>query len=117
MDQITRDALESSIKHWQENVAVTSFGQATIGPHDCALCNLFNVYEDKLEERNCIGCPVRKATGQRYCCGSPFEKVCSAHRAFQGDDANLQEFRDAAQAELDFLISLRPAEASPSTPS
>lgn len=116
MDQMTRDALEASIKHWQEIAEVSTPDQVKIGPYDCALCQMFNIYDDEFDEENCIDCPVNHSTGKRYCNGSPFEKVWQTSQSWIAGKTTVEDFRVAAKAELDFLISLRPTDAALSTP-
>lgn len=116
MDQITSDALEASIKHWQELTEVTAYNQVNIGPDDCALCQLFNIHDDMDEDQNCIGCPVRDVTGKRYCYGSPYLRVYNAKTSWWEGKSEIEDFVAAAKEERDFLISLRPVGASLSTP-
>lgn len=111
MDKRTADALEASIKHWEENVAAeTRYGTST-GPSECALCRLF------WEKTKCDGCPVFARTGHVDCDSSPYVEADSARRAWnaarpESEAAMKARWRTAAKAELDFLISLR----EPATP-
>ncbi|MDH1268948.1 hypothetical protein N5C81_15085 [Rhizobium pusense] len=116
MEQITREALEASIKHWQEITEVTAYNQVHIGPEDCALCQLFNIHDDDNEDQNCIGCPVRDATGKRYCGDSPYLRANNAKISWWEGKSKLEDFIAAAKDELDFLISLRPVEDSLTEP-
>ena len=96
-------ALAKSIQHWTENVNVTRWENASIGPINCALCDLyFHHY--------CIGCPVKKSTGHKICYGTPYEAVeplWIRHR--DGFRSSLKDFRAAALEELNFLKALWPA--------
>lgn len=102
MDPMTREALEASIKHWEENVAAKTVHDVLIGARACALCVRFL-------SQGCIGCPVFKTTGQVACRETPYD---AAHQAFERwrirRPAAELKFRQAAQAELDFLRSLLP---------
>ncbi|NTA27451.1 hypothetical protein [Allorhizobium ampelinum] len=100
MDTKTREALEASIRHWEENVAAETVDEIKLGSNFCALCWVFG-------NRGCNGCPVSERTLCRGCIGSPY------HRAIDGKcewsfSGNKQNWLKAAQDELDFLISLRP---------
>ena len=103
MDTKKREALEASIKHWQENVAAVTPDDASTNGEDCALCDLFFEYD-------CIGCPVRERTGEEDCLDSPYHLANNAYGEwyFHNDEDSKAAWRKAAQAELDFLISLRP---------
>lgn len=108
MDERTREALEASIKHWEHNAKVKRFDDIKIGPKDCALCGLFNRPETPFID-TCIGCPVYESTLQHACAGSPYDNVDMALLGWErGRKGAALAFRQAAQAELDFLISLRP---------
>lgn len=106
MDKRTREALEASIKHWQDNVAAETHLDADTGWRSCDLCLLFY-------NSDCEGCPVHRKTGKDACKGSPYGKASDAlYRWELGPDIAERKsaFRAAAQKELDFLISLRPVE-------
>ncbi|ANV26850.1 hypothetical protein [Agrobacterium pusense] len=116
MEQITREALEASIRHWQEITEVTAYNQVNIGPDDCALCQLFNIHDEDNEDQNCIGCPVRDATGKRYCKDSPYLRVNNIKISWWEGKSKLEDFIAAAKDELDFLISLRSTDSSLPSP-
>lgn len=99
----TEQALELSIAHWIRLAA----GQRHPGEYpnsdNCALCQEFLA-------KDCEGCPVAERTGAMLCIRSPYEDAASAANRYGYDSP---EFKAAAQAELDFLISLRkPGEQS-----
>lgn len=107
MDKRTRAALEESIQHWQENVNARTPDDAALGPSECALCREFN------DTHCCVGCPVSAATDMDYCHGTPYSAADRAHDewlTFPQDNVRAEKFREAAKAELAFLISLRPTE-------
>jgi hypothetical protein len=114
MDARTAEALEKSILHWQENVNAKSFDAISIGGDSCALCTMFRKPEpgqrQTREQEMCIGCPVAEWTGLDSCFGTPYESAGHEWQRLDSlDDSNadLTIFRAAAQAELDFLVSLR----------
>ncbi len=88
-------ALEASIKHWEENTQVTDLADARLGTNHCALCKMFY-------NQGCRGCPVKERTHMRYCTGSPYQEAEDA-----ADDDRFEDFIAAAEAELEFLKSLR----------
>lgn len=108
MDKRTLKALKGSIKHWQENVDAETPDDATTDGFACDLCDEFHDKYDDLPE--CAGCPVYKKTGQTGCTGTPYFPAHHALRdwRFKGTSSHKQAWRKAAQAELDFLISLLP---------
>lgn len=119
MDKRTSDALEASIKHWQENVAAEKPSDVSLKGSDCALCRMF-FNSERVD--SCSGCPVRIRTGRSSCGSTPYESACYARDEWaesinsdwgngvritkEIDDAR-EVWRTAARAELDFLKSLR----------
>ena len=91
------EALEGSIRKWQGIVAGTEVDK---GAQNCALCQMF-----LLRRKSCKGCPVSAATGHSGCRQTPYD-------AFQDFDCECEDHDPdlikAAQAEVDFLIGLRP---------
>ena len=109
MNKATRNALQKSIKHWEENLAKAEAETLTkndIGSHNCALCARFNTTEvckrttpkGKVER-----CPVAVATGQANCDGSPWEDIRTT--VFYGFKQNIINH---TKRELEFLESLLP---------
>lgn len=93
MDERTAQALEESIKHWEENVERAERNEGLLlGPDDCALCGLF-------WKKDCVGCPVSERTGKLSCDGSPYYDVSTAMTNVARVSACLDE--------LNFLKSLR----------
>lgn len=93
MDEQTAQALEKSIKHWEENVErAEEDDELVTGQKDCALCGLF-------WNKDCIGCPVSARTGRQDCCNTPYIDVCKAETQ--------KERISACTDELNFLRSLR----------
>lgn len=112
MDKLTSDALEASIKHWEENVAAKAPEDAKIFSDSCALCAIYN---NIAIDKGCIGCPVEAVTRRPECGGSPWGRAFRAKIVWyhsQRSEAAKSDWRIAAQAELDFLISLREPQSS-----
>ena len=103
MNSETREALEGSIKKWQGIVDGTVLNA---GSTNCPLCVMF------LNMNDCSGCPVYEKTGKNSCHGSPYHRFVDHSASYPGEDdkgfdAWQTESTRLAQAELDFLISLR----------
>lgn len=100
MDEKTLAALRGSIEKWR---GVAAGNIEDRGWRNCPLCKKFRVVAtDGLSV--CDGCPVSERTGQDGCHGSPY---------WAFDDTPYyprREYKRAARAELDFLISLLPTE-------
>jgi len=99
MDSETLKALQGAIKKWQRIVAGTGEDRGVV---NCPLCQMFVVPHVDLnghpiDDLVCVGCPVMKKTGKRYCEGSPYPE-------YRLVDKNTEN----AQKELDFLRSLLP---------
>jgi len=110
--QTKAEALEASILHWQENVKAETPDDVRMSDKDCALCAIFY----KLE---CSGCPVAEAVGHISCRKTPYLAAYNAYEAWKHTNpsscantwlAARDEFHRRAQAEVDFLISLRETE-------
>lgn len=110
--QTKAEALEASILLWQENVKAERSCDVLIGEKDCALCAEFYSLE-------CEGCPVYLRTGEGFCVGSPYGAAYTAWISWKYTNpsscantwrAARDEFHRRAQAEVDFLISLRETE-------
>jgi hypothetical protein len=109
MDDRTLAALDASILHWEQNAAAKKPGDASCGPDDCALCDVFN--DGSFE--TCRGCPVFERTGEALCADTPYVKAHNAYKnwVWASRDEESQrgdEFRVAAREEAEFLRSLRP---------
>lgn len=106
MNAKTLKALRGSIAKWRAIVDGTGTDE---GPDNCPLCLIFRYDE-------CIDCPVAMKTGKDSCEGSPYVDLWigtfpSFHwREYRADTS---EREAAAQAELDFLISLLPPGEAP----
>ena len=102
------EALEKSIKHWEEN---KDGEDPTFGVNNCALCKIFYA-------ECCRVCPVRGKTQCVGCEGSPYAEALDAWENVEdlrrGGGENhkdyysaLYVYREACQREIDFLKSLR----------
>lgn len=106
MDNETLIALKASIKHWEKNVAAKRRIDASTVAKACALCCMFEI-----SDGSCAGCPVRNVSGQGGCNGTPFWDASDAYDAWSRGLGTRDEWRKAAQAELDFLKSLLPVKS------
>jgi len=108
----TKDALEKSIKHWEQNLKFAKLGdydKITTSDTFCELCSWF--FSDY-----CVGCPIRNHSGKTSCKGTPYESVtlflfdCFKYRYIEDKISciGLHVLLIASiQLEVDFLKSLR----------
>ncbi len=80
MDPKTEEALDASIKHWEEICSVSPFGNVQLGNAACALCQMFN---HKPLVQSCLGCPVFEASGRSVCGNTPYANAFDAYRNWQ----------------------------------
>lgn len=113
MDARTLEALIAEIALWEENRNAKRLADVRLGTKNGALCDVF--YRAPW---TCSGCPVAEKTGMPGCAGSPYQRADRALIAWVGavfDDRDATAAHAAwvaaAQAEIDFLRSLLPAEA------
>jgi hypothetical protein len=97
---IVEKAKIASVKHWEE--LRDNPRSSTPSARDCPLCTLFIKSENNREP--CEGCPVALKTGLPGCEGSPWRKAFKQWCRFY--DGKKNTFKQAAQAEIDFLKSL-----------
>lgn len=90
----TLKALRGSIAKWEGIVAGTI---EDYGEDNCPLCKLFL-------KKNCEGCPVYARTHHEGCWETPYRATLEAD--------SKEEYDRLAQAELDFLKSLLPKDAT-----
>lgn len=102
MNAKTLKALRGSIAKWQAIVAGMGRDAAE---QNCPLCEMFI-------NNGCISCPVAESVGYTHCLATPYVawQECCDHRTGRADTP---ERVAAAQAELDFLISLLPEGKAP----
>lgn len=107
MDARTLTALRGSIDKWQQIVAGTLTDE---GSENCPLCKFF--YEENKGKRSplglCNGCPVSERTGTSFCKNTPYPAWTDLQHETEWWKVRDDQTRAAAQAELDFLISLLP---------
>lgn len=138
MSEGTKAALKASVDKWHRNVAAVRWEDVTVSSSSCALCNRHNVsntargvldgvdytlpeYGPGEERRDCVGCPVWKATGMSVCDGSPYRPATEAldawklaarvHGASSNEALEARNiFALRALDEYNFLKSLLPKE-------
>lgn len=101
-------ALQGSIEKWERIIAGE---ENDAGPNNCALCAEFR--HDRTGRLTCTGCPVKRATGRSGCAGTPYDKWENhdiGHNDGRLGSIRCPECARFAQAELDFLKSLLPAQ-------
>lgn len=113
MDQRTRDALEGSIEKWRKIAACKGEDHGT---NNCPLCLMFYKKVQLAADDGgswtgrCHGCPVYENTELHCCDGTPYDawvQSCDTPvNQWNPPDYTAEQIA-AAQAELDFLISLR----------
>ena len=108
-DGITLTALAKSIRHWEENVSAHMAAEVSTSASDCALCVIYRRWNRRRTDIICDGCPVAHATGQPYCADTPYIKAHNAWDEWISGYATREDWRKAAQAELEFLKALWPA--------
>lgn len=94
MTPVALKALKGSIRKWQKIVDGTGEDR---GPDNCPLCQQFF-------EKNCVGCPVRMATGKPRCGSTPYDDWGCLDTAIAYDDNAIV----IAVKELRFLKGLLP---------
>jgi hypothetical protein len=107
---MSNEALEKSIKKWEDIVAGHGVDAGTF---NCALCQAYRT------QAGCEGCPVKERTRMDYCSCTPygnFDEFTREEYVRRVPISNmLQDIRtkatQLAQAELDFLKSLRTSPA------
>lgn len=111
MEIKARQALLDSIAHWQD--VVDDPVNTKTGPHDCALCEVFN-NDFRGAGTECQGCPVMEKTGKSFCKGSPYGTFAGRRMDFGKNGiegcfrVTVDDLRLAARNELEFLQDLLP---------
>lgn len=101
MDDKTLAALKASIAKWDRNAEADTPDAYLVDAEDCPLCDLF-------WRNECGGCPVKAATGQVCCDGSPYIKALAARRRWIFGAGPAFAAHKAVRAEAAFLRSLLP---------
>lgn len=106
MDDRTLEVLLGSIAKWEAIVAGTG---RDLGGINCPLCREFILRIGK-----CRGCPVKAKTGRSGCRGTPYDEWSSSGAGDQPiesfDPIDRPRLVELAQAELEFLQELVPAQ-------
>jgi hypothetical protein len=106
MNGRTKEALLGSILKWQKVLNRTGLEESA---SNCPLCQLFH-------SNDCNSCPVKKAAKARFCDKTPFidwYAACDNDAATNLDIKLTRAQREAAKAELNFLLSLLPEDMIP----
>jgi hypothetical protein len=90
-----RGRVMDSIKHW-ERMRDNPYGADAPTITGCALCRAYHALD-------CFGCPIFSKTGSSLCGLTPFQDADDAYEDMQ---EHLSNWREKAQAEVDFLRSL-----------
>lgn len=113
MDKETKQALEDSITHWKDNLALAEVGRfhsIFIYAEDCALCMLY-YYEHNNKWTWCAGCPVSTKVNEPGCEKTPWANVnhfLNETKEQESPDEELKEnLIQAIKKEIEFLESLR----------
>ena len=106
MDEKTKEALESSIKHWEQLSTVDNEQDIVLGARACALCKMFllNVAE---EENDCLECPLYLKTNKVLCDFHTYHSAYNAYILLSNESTDFTEFHKAANEMLELLKSLR----------
>lgn len=116
MDDKTLDALKGSIAKWEGILAGTV---EDYGTDNCPLCQVFYNHDGEWINR-CVGCPVSEKAGERFCQNTPYSDLENLEDSEDDENDGLgwlghienEQQRGLVQAELDFLRSLLPADAT-----
>jgi hypothetical protein len=95
-------ALLGSIRKWEKIVLGTGKDR---GSYNCPLCIKFRNYD-------CRGCPVKTATGQKNCEGTPYADYLLEEDIGEWRPVDADGLYHARRM-LDFLRSLLPAKQKP----
>lgn len=74
----------------------------------CGLCNLHNTFEMFVDGTSCDDCPIYKATGVRYCEGTPYKEYDDiVNDEYESYESMRRLSIAAAEAEIEFLVSIK----------
>jgi hypothetical protein len=100
--------LDQSIGHWSANVVLAGRGEGVSrGWASCALCVEYGgslTSPAHASRRQCVHCPVRKATGRTLCRGTPYDELRPASMSEPPDWGELEL---VSRRELGFLMQVR----------
>lgn len=103
MKSEVQQAVYGSIAKWAAVVA----GGEDQANRNCPLCTRYYA-------GGCIGCPVKKESGQRFCLGTPYETWDDHHQRMHPENSHINRKTQCptcmvlAKKEVKFLISLLP---------
>ena len=113
MDKRTYDALQASIVKWERNTRVRNPYNAALWVHDCPLCQ---IYWKRDFGKSCKGCPVKSATLQKGCMGTPYNSAVDANDRWETPSlygltkrAAKRDWLEASRKMALFLRALVPA--------
>ena len=94
------------IKHWEANLENAQARELpNTGPYECYYCLTYI-------DRQCNGCPIKTATGQRMCRDTPYAQVMEAlvqlksYIGCPSEESYWDPLIKAIEKELEFLHSL-----------
>ncbi|MCP5019999.1 MAG: hypothetical protein GY938_32640 [Ketobacter sp.] len=95
------------VNHWKRmkklTIAQIRNGVEKPDSDNCAFCGVYNLPYGIA----CSGCPIFKHTYRDGCGDTPYDHAAELyHQIKKGKHDNLAKFREAVQAEIDFLESL-----------
>src|SRR6185312_7545544 len=105
MDERTLEALKRSIEKWETRVVLGAGYDGPVGASGCPLCQLH------ADGSGCFGCPVAQKVRQHGCHGTPYYDWRDALWDARRTPSLAPLVMKRAQAEVDFLKSLLPAQA------
>ena len=97
------NALHGSIEHWDRLIEGVEDEEPSI--QQCPLCRAFRYHAGG---DICKSCPVRDATGQTLCHGTPYKRAYAAWYRWMHGGRNKAKWLAAGQEELAFLKGLLP---------
>lgn len=111
MDTVTYNALQESIKHWEE-ISASKPSEVNIRSDACALCALF--LNKANEDNECGGCPIAQATGRELCRNTNWEIISDLQYMYRwpslaDQDAIMGHWKFQTNRMLNFLRALVPA--------
>ena len=96
MNKLQTKRLKESKAHWERMRDDPECGEEP-SSIDCPCCREFN---NKRPFDECRSCPIAQFTGKPVCIETPFSNACEE---YDYNGINSDSFREAAQAEIDFL--------------
>lgn len=104
-------ALSLAVKKWDFIAANSTLVRYGFGAASCALCQKYMPNPGWRSEKDCVDCPVRESTGEKYCIGTPFDYVDMIDYVDMTQVTDTER-KAVAIAERDFLLKLVQIETS-----